>query len=74
MTIADQVEVSSSDSRIELFETNFGSAIWSDSSFLRFNPNDAYVNLTAQQAIARFNLKSAQFYTFAQSLQVRFSF
>ncbi|KAE9550739.1 hypothetical protein FO519_006040 [Halicephalobus sp. NKZ332] len=70
VTIADQVEVSSSDSRIELFEANFGSAIWSDSSFLRFNPNDEYVNLTAQQVIARFNLKSAQFHCFAQSLQL----
>lgn len=70
MTITNRVEVNSSQSRIELIEKNFGSAIWSNSSFLIFNPNDEYVNLTAKNVISRFNLKAAQFYLNAQSFQV----
>uniref|UniRef100_A0AC35GEE4 Uncharacterized protein n=1 Tax=Panagrolaimus sp. PS1159 TaxID=55785 RepID=A0AC35GEE4_9BILA len=40
VTIQDQVVVTSSNSRIELFESHFDATIWSSSSLLRFNPND----------------------------------
>uniref|UniRef100_A0A7E4V9G5 DUF2807 domain-containing protein n=1 Tax=Panagrellus redivivus TaxID=6233 RepID=A0A7E4V9G5_PANRE len=66
ITIEEEVNVRSSASRIELIETHYGANIWSQSSFLHFNPNDEYVNLTAQQSIARFNLNSALFHSFAE--------
>uniref|UniRef100_A0AC35G510 Uncharacterized protein n=1 Tax=Panagrolaimus sp. PS1159 TaxID=55785 RepID=A0AC35G510_9BILA len=66
VTIQDQVVVTSSNSRIELFESHFDATIWSSSSLLRFNPNDEYVNLTAQKAISKFNLNNAEFITFGQ--------
>ena len=74
VSITEDVEVNSRESRIELRELRFDGTLWSSLSTVRFDPQQGYINLTAQDVVARFTLNKALFEAYADGFRVTISF
>ena len=74
VSITEDVEVNSRESRIELRELRFDGTLWSTLSTVHFDPQKGYINLTAQDVVARFTLNKALFEAYADGFRVTISF
>lgn len=70
VSITEDVEVNSKESRIEIKELRFDGTIWSTLSNVHFDPNKEYVNFTAQNTATTFTLNLALFEAYADIFKV----